>query len=115
MSPKKFASKSHVLANIGRLGFQLDLIRRHASCDRVFGKYLRLASVPHPLGPIAQVAGENNQRRPLIEVEIGASLGDAQIVTPETHNTVRLLQGAAEMMVIPKDLGEMKGFIAQHA
>jgi hypothetical protein len=51
----------------------------------------------------------------LIEVEIGASLRDSQIVTPQAHDTVRLLQGAIEMMVIPKDLGEMKGFITQDA
>ena len=78
----------------------------------MLSEYLRLTAIPHPLGPIAQVARENNQRRQSIEVKISASLRDSQVVTAEAHNAIRLLNATIKMMVFPKNFRETKGLIA---
>src|SRR5579859_36249 len=69
------------------------LVARNASRNGMLGKDLRLAAVPHPLGPIAKVTRKNNKRRPAAGVKLGTSVRDPQIIAAESDNAIRLFHG----------------------
>jgi hypothetical protein len=54
----------------------------------------------------AKAAGEDQQRRPPLEKQLGAARRDALVVTAEDQNRVRLRQLMIEAMVIPDFPGE---------
>ena len=70
------------------------------------GELIRFRLVPQVPRDRAEAAGEDQQRRPPLQEELGAARRDDLVVAAEDQNRVRMRQLMIEVMVVPDFLDE---------
>src|SRR5271166_558690 len=97
---QELARESNVLADVRRIRLEHDPIGGNTPRDRALRENLGLASVPHRLGPLPEIARKYDQRRPPLLVEIRAVFGDSQIVTAEADDAIGVPERLIQMVIV---------------
>ena len=79
------------------------------------GELIRFRLVPQMPRDRAKPAGENQQRRPALQEELGAARRDDFVVAAEDQDRVRVRQLVIEVMVVPDLLDEGAYPIVHHS
>ena len=101
------AAREHdVLAGVGRLVLDEDLVRRDAQAHGDSRELIGLGFLPELPGYGSQAAGKDQEWCPAVQEQLGASFGDTYVVAAQHEDRIGFAQRLIELMVVPDLLDE---------